>query len=469
MTAPASSAAVIDDLKARGLFYQCTDEEGLRDHLRAPRALYNGFDPTADSLTIGNLVPIRILRRFQTFGHTPVVLLGGATGRIGDPSGKDTERSLMTEATIETNIEAQRQIFMRLLDFDAKAANPARLVNNDDWFQRMDVYTFLRDVGKHFSVNAMLARDSVKNRLQREGQGISYTEFSYMLLQAYDFLHLFREQGITLQTAGADQWGNIVSGTDLIRRLESKDGESGGREAFGMTAPLLTKADGGKFGKTEGGAIWLSTTADRPSGASGTSPYAYAQFWLNTSDDDVEKFLKMFTDIPVDDANAAQLAAVGAPIGPADDEHRTVAEVMAAHAGEPHRRIAQRILMRHATADLHGSAATEQAERAASALFSGDVATLDLETLEDVFSAIAATDHSKADLAAGGVPLVELLARTSICKSKREAREFLGKGAVSINGDKVGPDDALTEGRLLHGTLALIRRGKKAWHVTRWK
>ena len=460
-------AAVLDDLKARGLFYQCTDEAGLYAHLESPRTLYNGFDPTADSLTIGNLVPIRILRRFQTFGHTPVVLLGGATGRIGDPSGKDAERSLMDDTTIDSNIEAQRKIFLRFLRFDG-VPNAARIVNNDDWFQKMDAYTFLRDIGKHFSVNAMLARDSVKNRIDREGQGISYTEFSYMLLQAYDFLHLYREDGITLQTAGADQWGNIVSGSDLIRRLESREGDSS-RDAFGLTAPLLTKADGGKFGKTESGAIWLSTSADRRSGAPGTSAYVYAQFWLNTADADVEKYLKLFTDIPVDDANAEQIAATGSPIVPADDEHRTIAELMAHHAAEPQRRLAQRALMRHATTDLHGAEAAEQAERAASALFSGDVGTLDLDTLNEVFSAVPATEHNKADLGGDGVALIELLPSTSICKSKREAREFLGKGAVSINGEKVTGDDRLTEDRLLHGALALIRRGKKAWHVTRWR
>ena len=461
-------ATVLDDLKARDLFYQCTDEAGLREHLQQPRILYNGFDPTADSLTIGNLVPIRILRRFQTFGHTPMVLLGGATGRIGDPSGKDAERSLMDDATITRNVDAQRKIFEKLLDFAPTTRNRTRVVDNDSWFKKMDAYTFLRDVGKHFSVNQMLTRDSVRNRIEREGHGISYTEFSYMLLQAYDFLHLFREDGVTVQTAGADQWGNIVSGTDLIRRLESKN-DGDGREAFGLTAPLLTKADGGKFGKTETGAIWLSATGDRPSGAAGTSAYAYSQFWLNASDDDVEKYLKIFTDIPVDTDNAEHLRAAGAPIIDADPDHQTIRDVMAAHADAPHKRLAQRVLMRHTTSLLHGASALEQAELAASALFSGNVGSLDLDTLNEVFAAVVATEHSLATLEGDGLRWVDLLPQTSICKSKREAREFLGKGAVSVNGEKVDAESSLTTAQLLHGSLALIRRGKKAWHVTRWR
>ncbi|MEM9083762.1 MAG: tyrosine--tRNA ligase, partial [Planctomycetota bacterium] len=349
-------ALVLDDLKKRGLFYQCTDEAGLREHLAQPRTLYNGFDPTADSFTIGNLVAISILRRLQTFGHTPIVLMGGATGRIGDPSGKDTERTLMTDETIEGNLVAQRKIFEQLLRFEGE--NGATIVNNHDWFKDIDVYFFLREIGKHFSVNQMLARDAVKNRIEREGQGISYTEFSYMLLQAYDFLHLFREMNVTIQTAGSDQWGNIASGVNLIRRDEFPDyaheiqaeqdrvkRETGKLRpvpheefvtpAFGLTAPLLTKSDGGKFGKTESGAIWLSH--NRPSGQPGTSPYAYYQFWLNAADEDVEKFLKIFTDLPVDDENAEALKAAGQAV---DD--RTIESIIEAHRAEPHRREAQR-------------------------------------------------------------------------------------------------------------------------------
>ncbi len=448
---PATSTHILDELKARHLFYQCTDEAGLRAHLSKsdPAAggasggvsLYNGFDPTADSLTIGNLVPIMLLRRYQHAGHTPVVLLGGATGLIGDPSGKESERSLRTPEEIAGNISAQSKIFENLLDFDAASPNTARMVNNDDWFKKIDVYTYLRDIGKHFSVNQMIARDSIKNRLTRE-QGISYTEFSYMLLQAYDYLHLYREQGITLQTAGADQWGNIVSGTDLIRRVLGR-ADNDKALAFGMTAPLLTKSDGSKFGKTESGAIWLSHK--RPSGEPGTSPYAYYQFWLNTADDDIEKYLLLFTDLSVNH----------------------IADICALHRETPHKRDAQRTLAHEATSLLHSAGASENAQRASAALFSGDVAQLDAETLAEVFASVPSSNHDKASLGAG-VPLVDLLPETTLCKSKREAREHLDKGAVSINGEKAGADSTLTAANLMHASTILLRRGKKAWHVTRW-
>jgi len=429
--------AVLDDLRARGLFHQCTDEAGLRAHLVRPRRLYNGFDPTADSLTIGNLVPMMMLRRFRAFGHEPVVLMGGATGRIGDPSGKDAERQLMSDEQVDGNIEAQRKIFQRVLGEDVE------IVNNHDWFKGMDVYTFLRDVGKHFSVNQMLQRDAVRNRLEDREHGISYTEFSYMLLQAYDFLHLFREAGITLQTAGADQWGNIVSGVDLVRRMEGLT-DAGHARAFGFTAPLLTKADGTKFGKTESGAVWLSH--ERPSGAPGTSPYAYYQFWINASDDDVERYLLIFSDRTVSE----------------------IGEVMAAHRESPGRREAQRILARDATELLHGREAVERAEAASQALFSGDVSGLGLATIDEVFADVPSSEHKLSELAGEGVELADLLAQTTLARSKREARDFLGRGAVSVNGLPVGPEDRLTTDRLLHGHVALLRRGKKSWHVTRW-
>ncbi|MEM1164936.1 MAG: tyrosine--tRNA ligase [Planctomycetota bacterium] len=438
------------DLDARGLIYQCTDMAGLNAHLAQPRTLYNGFDPTADSLTVGNLVAIMLLRRFQAHGHTPIVLMGGATGRIGDPSGKDAERSLMDDEQIEANLAGQRPIFESLLDFDEGTSNHARIVNNHDWFKTMDVYTFLRDVGKHFSVNEMLRRDSVKNRIERAEQGISYTEFSYMLLQAWDFVHLYRELDVTVQTAGADQWGNIVSGSDLIRRLDTAvDDEHAAAVALGLTAPLLTKADGSKFGKSEAGAVWL--THHRPSGEPGTSPYAYTQFWLNAADDDVAKFLKIFTDL-----------------APGD-----IADLMAAHAEAPHARAAQQTLAKEATTLLHGAAAYERAVGAARALFSGAVGSLDEPTLNEVFAEVPASEHPRDQLTAeGGVALVDLLPQTSLCSSKGEARKHLAAGAVSINGDKLDADDPVavrvTADDLLHHRVILLRRGKKAWHVTRW-
>ena len=507
--------ALIAELQTRHLLHQCTDLEGFRAHMARPRRLYNGFDPTADSLTIGNLVPIMLLRRFRAHGHTPVVLMGGATGRIGDPSGKDAERTLMTDETVEGNIAAQKSIFQQLLGDDVE------IVDNYDWFKDISFLGALRDIGKHFSVNEMIRRDAVKNRLEREGHGISFTEFSYMLLQAYDFLYLFEKSDITVQTAGADQWGNIVSGVDLIRRvmplrevsrllkvietdpvsnqnqtlqellftiaqasifpieklLEEEESitpdmsnvllkhlnESVAHKiftaiqkncphlnaeyprAFGYTAPLLTKADGGKFGKTESGAIWLSHI--RPSGQPGTSPYAYYQFWLNTADADVQRYLLIFTDLEVD----------------------AIRELCTTHEQQPHLREAQRTLAREATTLLHGREAMDRAEAAAGALFSGEVAHLDLDTINEVFSEVPSSEHPIASLAGGGVPLVDILAETTLCKSKREAREFLTNGAITINGRKAAPEDTLTPDHLLHASVAILRRGKKAWHVTRWR
>ncbi|TVQ81887.1 MAG: tyrosine--tRNA ligase [Phycisphaeraceae bacterium] len=430
--------ALIAELQARHLLHQCTDLEGFRAHMARPRRLYNGFDPTADSLTIGNLVPIMLLRRFRAHGHTPVVLMGGATGRIGDPSGKDAERTLMTDETVEGNIAAQKSIFQQLLGDDVE------IVDNHDWFKDITFLGALRDIGKHFSVNEMIRRDAVKNRLEREGHGISFTEFSYMLLQAYDFLYLFEKSDITVQTAGADQWGNIVSGVDLIRRVQGLD-DKGQPKSYGYTAPLLTKADGGKFGKTESGAIWLSHK--RPSGQPGTSPYAYYQFWLNTADADVQRYLLIFTDLEVD----------------------AIRELCTAHEQQPHLREAQRTLAREATTLLHGKDAMDRAEAAAGALFSGEVAHLDLDTINEVFSEVPSSEHPIASLAGGGVPLVDILAETTLCKSKREAREFLTNGAITINGRKAAPEDTLTPDHLLHASVAILRRGKKAWHVTRWR
>jgi tyrosyl-tRNA synthetase len=278
-------ADLFEDLAYRGLIYQETNPGGLRAHCaEGSRGVYCGFDPTAASLTIGNLVVLLLLRRFQLAGHRPVALMGGGTGLIGDPSGKEAERQIRTHEEVRANIDGQRPIFERILDFSGPAA--ATLVDNVDWLGKLTFIEALRDIGKHFSVNMMIQKDSVRERLASREQGISYTEFSYMLLQAYDFFHLFAERGVTIQAAGSDQWGNIVAGVDLVRRKRQA-------EVYGITAPLVTKADGSKFGKTESGALWL--TGER------TSPYAFYQFWLNTSDADVERYLKIFTllDRPV--------------------------------------------------------------------------------------------------------------------------------------------------------------------------
>jgi tyrosyl-tRNA synthetase len=428
-----SGAGLLAELRWRGLLHQVTHEPELMAHL-APggRAAYVGFDPTADSLTIGNLVAIKLLMHWQRAGHRPVVVLGGGTGLIGDPSGKSAERMLLTPELVDHNVSAQRKIFERLLDFSGPTG--AKLVNNLDWLHKLSFIDVLRDVGKHFSVNAMIQRDSVRDRLHNRDQGISYTEFSYMILQAYDFLHLRQQHGVTVQMGGSDQWGNILSGADLIRRLQPPADSA----AFGLTAPLVTRADGGKFGKTEAGAVWLSRER--------TSPYAFYQFWLNTDDADVVRYLHLFTFYSAEE----------------------IAELQAEHTKNPGGRLAHRALARHMTELLHGEAERGLAEAAAQALFSGDIAALPEPILTEVFASIPASDHDKTQLAAG-VSLVELLAATSLVKSKREAREFLQSGSVSLNGRKVGPDDKATSADLLHGSLIALRRGKKSWHLTRWK
>lgn len=426
-------AHLVEDLKYRGLFHQATSDaqgEGLQRHLDTPgRRVYAGFDPTRDSLTIGNLMPIIMLQRFQRAGHRPVVVMGGGTGMIGDPSGKESERPVLSKEQIAFNVSRIRVIMESLLEFDGP--NGAVLVDNLSWLAPISYLDMLRDVGKHFSVNMMVQKDSVRERLNSREQGISYTEFSYLILQSYDYLHLFESQGVTLQIGGSDQWGNIVSGVELIRKKRQA-------EAFGLTFPLLTKSDGGKFGKTESGAIWL--TADR------TSPYAFHQFWLNTADDDVVRLLKMCTLI----------------------ERAEIERIEAEHAQAPERRVAQRALADHMTEMVHGAAALDNARRCAEALFSGDVSGLDQVSLEQVFHDAPASQHDTSALSGEGVEVVELLVRATVASSKREARQLLESGAISINGQRVGLDRRLTQSDLLHGAVALVRRGRKNWHVLRF-
>jgi tyrosyl-tRNA synthetase len=422
---------LLDDLAARGLVHQQTDADGLRRHLaEAKRSLYAGLDPTRDSLTIGHLVPLLLLARFQRAGHRPIAVMGGGTGLIGDPSFKATERPMLTREEVEHNVVRIRESASRVLD--TSGSNAALFVNNADWLEKLSFVDALRDIGKHFSVNAMIQRDSVKARLENREQGISYTEFSYMLLQAYDFLHLYRAHGVTLQAAGSDQWGNIVAGIDLIRRAERA-------ETFGLTNPLVTKADGTKFGKTESGAVWLQ--ADR------TSPYAFYQFWLNTADDDVEKYLKFYTFIPVDE----------------------IASNVADHRANPGARAAQRLLAESVTRLVHGDEALAQAEAATRALFSGEVAGLSKATLEEVFSSAPNSALPTSRLSGEGAVLVDVLVEAAVVKSKREAREFLEQGAIQLNGERAGVDARLTPRSLLHGEVVLLRRGKKNWHVLRFR
>jgi tyrosyl-tRNA synthetase len=456
----------LNELTWRGLFNQCTGDEQLRSHLAfGVRRAYVGYDPTADSLTIGNMVTMMLLLHFQRAGHQPVVVMGGGTGLIGDPSGKSAERQLNTLETVRANVDAQRPIFGRL--WGHAGFEPPVIVNNLDWLSRMSYIEMLRDVGKYFSVNVMIQRDSVRERLHNRDQGISYTEFSYILLQAYDFAHLFRAQGVTLQMGGSDQWGNIVGGVDLIRRMDAhgidrdlRMGEEmmpGLRKpgappidfeateaqslAFGLTAPLVTKSDGGKFGKTESGAIWMSP--DR------TTPFAMYQFWLNASDADVVRFLKIFTLLP----------------------EEQVAALAATHAADPGKREAHRTLAREATALVHGPEERDHAESAARALFSGDLQPLltNRKLCDAVLQTLPAPTFAfvhehRGRLEAGeAVSVVDVVTGAGVAQSKREARDFLATGSVSINGQVAKPTDTMTKAQFLFGRYALVRRGKKTW------
>jgi tyrosyl-tRNA synthetase len=424
----------LDELRWRGLLHQATATDPLVAHLRTPgRIAYCGFDPTRPSLTIGNLLPILLLRRWQEAGHAPIFLMGGGTGKIGDPSGKDAERSLQDAAVIQANVDAQRTIMERLVDLDPKRPNAGRIVNNADWLDKLGYIEVLRDIGKHFSINAMIQRDSVRERLNNREQGISYTEFSYMLLQAYDFLHLHRTLGCTVQMAGSDQYGNIVSGIDLIHRVLGYE-----REAYGVTQPLLMKSDGKKLGKSEQGAIWLSR--DR------TSPYAFYQYWINSDDADVVSLLKWFTLL----------------------REPEIAQLASEHAAAPQLRAAQRELARQVTRMVHGESEVTKVEAATQALFAGDVRGLPEDMLSDVFADVPHSQHDKNMLSGAGASLVDVLAETTLATSKREARQFLQAGAVLVNGDKAGPETRLTGESLLHGHTILLKRGKKLWHATRW-
>jgi tyrosyl-tRNA synthetase len=420
--------AFLNELSWRGLLHQTTSET-LGAYLAVPgRIGYAGFDPTSDSLTVGNLIPLLLLARWQRAGHVPIALMGGGTGLIGDPSGKTAERSLIDRDQVRANMAAQRPVFERLLDFSGSCA--ARIVDNADWLVGLGYIEVLRDIGKHFSVNQMIARDSVATRLHGREQGISYTEFSYMILQAYDFLHLHRAHACTVQLGGADQWGNIVSGIDLVRRIT-------GGECFGITNPLLTKADGTKIGKTESGAIYV--------GAHRTSPYRFHQYWLNASDDDALRFLKWFTFL-----GREEIEAIGAR-----------------HAAEPQSRGAQRRLADELTTLIHGADETARANACAHALFGGDVRALDAASVAAVAEDLPTAELARDALAGPGVPMAEALVAARLASSKREARDFLAAGSVSVNGEKVAADSTLTAAHLMHGTVALLRRGKRQWAAVR--
>ena len=422
----ASTGGLLADMRARGLLAQCSDEDALLDHLQTgARTLYCGFDPTADSLHIGNLVPLLALRRFQLAGHRPIILVGGATGMIGDPSGKSAERNLTSAAVVAEWTNRIRQQVSKFFDFDGERA--AIVVNNFDWTERLNVIDYLRDVGKHFSVNAMMARESVKNRLDRDGEGISYTEFSYMILQSMDFVELAREFDCTLQVGGSDQWGNIVSGVDLVRRRL-------GSQAYAATFPLVTKADGTKFGKTAGGAIWLD--------AEKTSPYAFYQFWLNTADADVVPFLYQFTFLRDTD----------------------IAELAAAMEQRPQERAAQTALAVAVTGLVHGDDACTAAQRISRALFQGELGSLTQADLEQ----LALDGMDSTVLAEPNPSVLDLLTASGLASSNGAGRKLVAGGGVTLNGvAQTDPAAAAPWSAGLAGGYHLLRRGKKVWHLLR--
>jgi len=415
-----------EELKWRGLVYDCI--EGVQDLLAKEQVtIYNGFDATGDSLHVGHLVPLIALARLQRFGHHPIALAGGGTSMIGDPSGKTVERQLLSREIIAANVDSIKRQLGHFLDFEIKS-NPARVLNNADWLLALPLVDFLRDVGKHFTVNYMINKDSVRTRLERE-DGISFTEFSYMLLQSYDFLHLHDAVGCKLQTGGSDQWGNITAGVELTRRMR-------GSSVYGMVYPLITKSDGTKFGKTESGSVWLS--------AQRTSPYRFYQFWLNTTDKDVVSYLKYFTW----------------------RSESEIAELAAAVAAQPEQRAAQRVLARDMTALAHDATALARAEQAAQALFGGDISGLSGAEIADIFAEVPASETPRQPLAAGEITVLDLLVSSGMAKSKGEARRAVSEGGIYLNNQRVAdPAQAVGAPDILDGRFLLLRRGKKTYHL----
>ncbi len=425
---------LIDELGWRGLLYDST--EGAREHLAGraaagePVAGYIGFDPSAPSLHVGSLVPVMLLVHLQRAGHAPVALVGGGTGLIGDPSGKEKERTLLTREEARANADGIRTQLERFLDFSAGPTS-ARLRNNLDWLGEVGYVDFLRDVGKHFSVNAMIRKESVRRRLERDDAGISYTEFSYMLLQAYDYLLLHDREGCTLQMGGSDQWGNIVAGIDLVRRER-------GVHAHGIVAPLVTTTSGVKFGKTEAGAVWLDPAR--------TSPYRFYQFWLNTDDDDAGRYLSFFTL-----KERAEIEALEAKL-----------------AAQPERREAQRSLAADVTGRVHGADGLARAERATEVLFGGSLEGLGGADIEDIFADVPSSTVGRDALSGRGLTLVEALADAGLVSSRGEARRALAQGAVYLNNERVTePDRRLMESDAVEGGFVVLRHGKRRYHLVR--
>lgn len=419
---------LMEDLRWRGLLYQQTDEQGLEKLLDEKKVtLYCGVDPTADSMHIGHIVPMLTLRRFQMHGHKPTLLVGGATGMIGDPSGRSEERVLQTPEQVDKNVQGIRAQLERIFDFDSGEENAAQLVNNRDWIGELTLIDFLRDYGKLLTVNYMLAKDNVASRLE---EGISYTEFSYMLMQAADFDHLYRNYGVQVQIGGSDQWGNITTGLEVLRKTHDEE-----VNAFGFTIPLVTKADGTKFGKSAGGAVWLD--------ANKTSPYEFYQFWINTADADVVKYLKIFTFL-------------------SREEIEALAEKVET---EPHLREAQKTLAAEMTRLVHGEAALEQAVRITEALFKGDLKALTVAEMKDAFKDVPTAEMAKEDM-----NIVDFIVAAKVSPSKRQAREDIQNGAISFNGEKVQDIDyTVDEKDRLDDAFTIVRRGKKNYTMVQYK
>lgn len=415
------TADLFQELKERGLVYQTTDEDALVKHLNEESVkLYVGFDPTADSLHIGHLLPILMLRRFQQHGHVPIALVGGGTGMIGDPSFKDQERQLNTLETVQNWSQSIKNQLSRFIDFDNEE-NPAIIANNYEWLGKLSMIDFLRDVGKNFTINYMMSKESVKRRIET---GISYTEFAYQLLQAYDFLKLYDNYGCLLQLGGSDQWGNITSGIELMRRERDVQG-------FALTMPLITKADGTKFGKSEGNAVWLD--------AEKTTPYEFYQFWINTDDRDVIKFLKYFTFLSLDE----------------------IAEIEKEFTAAPETRVAQKALAKEVTTLVHGKEAYEQAVHISQALFSGNIKELSVSEIKQGFKGVPSyTVPQDADL-----KLLEVLVASGLVQSKRQAREDIQNGAIYINGDRVQDLEYQLSDVDKIGDMVVLRRGKKKYFL----
>lgn len=418
--------ALIEDLKWRGLLYQQTDAEGMEKLLNEEKvSLYVGVDPTADSMHIGHIVPMLTLRRFQKAGHRPILLVGGATGMIGDPSGRSTERNLLTTEQIDHNVAGIKKQLERIFDFSGDE-NGAQLVNNYGWVGKLSAIEFLRDYGKLININYMLNKDTISSRLET---GLSFTEFTYTIIQGIDFNHLYDHYGVRIQVGGSDQWGNITTGLEVIRKTHDEDAK-----AYGITIPLVTKSDGTKFGKTAGGAIWLDPEK--------TSPYEFYQFWLNTADADVVKYLKIFTFLT-------------------REEIEGLAQKVET---EPHLREAQKTLASEMTKLIHGEEELEQALRITAALFSGDLKSLSAEEMKVAFSGVPSVELKKEDK-----NIVELLVEAKISSSKRQAREDVTNGAISVNGEKVKDLDYVIDAKdRMEDSFAIIRRGKKKYHMVKF-